>query len=230
MLRVEEIRQGLRRLKELDPGFGLFGANSHHYELNPPLPEEDVTEFECKHSIRLPADYRRFLLNLGNGGAGPTYGLFPLDRHDDGWKFCSFESGFLVGDLAQAFTHRDAWNANNELWSREPDLESLTQEEQHQAMETWDRLLETEYWSRSIMGGAIPICHLGCARRQWLVVTGAEQGNVWVDDRADNRGVYPLRSEEGDRVDFAQWYMGWMSDSLLAAEKKQPESCFASGV
>jgi hypothetical protein len=47
--------------------------------LSPPLSETDVAEFEAKHDITLPEPYRRFLLEVGNGGDGPPYyGLAPL--------------------------------------------------------------------------------------------------------------------------------------------------------
>jgi hypothetical protein len=36
---------------------------------------------------------------------------------------------------------------------------------------------ENRYWSASVMNGAIPKCHEGCALRIWLVVTG-EQAEV----------------------------------------------------
>jgi len=40
-------------------------------EMKPVLSEADVKEFEEKEKISLPAEYRQFLLTVGNGGAGP---------------------------------------------------------------------------------------------------------------------------------------------------------------
>jgi hypothetical protein len=48
--------------------------------LNAPLPETAVSKFEADHGVRLPDGYREFLLHVGNGGAGPYYGLLPLDQ------------------------------------------------------------------------------------------------------------------------------------------------------
>src|SRR5262249_31592612 len=44
-----------------------------------PLTETDVATFEKSSDLRLPGDYREFLLQIGNGGDGPpAYGLCAL--------------------------------------------------------------------------------------------------------------------------------------------------------
>lgn len=84
-------------------------------------------------------------------------------------------------------------------------------------MEAWDRELEAHYWNPAIMGGAIPICHEGCALRQWLVIHGERRGFVWDDLRADNAGIAPVLDESGEPVTFADWYLGWLDSSLRKA-------------
>lgn len=39
-----------------------------------------MAAFERLCGISLPADYRAFITSLGDGGAGPGYGLLPLAR------------------------------------------------------------------------------------------------------------------------------------------------------
>lgn len=56
-----------------------FGATNHRFRLGSRLPEIVVAGFEERHEVALPAAYRRFLVELGNGGAGPGYGLTPLE-------------------------------------------------------------------------------------------------------------------------------------------------------
>ncbi|WDZ82227.1 hypothetical protein [Micromonospora cathayae] len=66
----------------------MFGAQEHRFRLGPPLAEETVVAFERRHRVRLPADYRGFVTTVGHGGpgrfggAGPYYGLHPLDEWD----------------------------------------------------------------------------------------------------------------------------------------------------
>jgi SMI1/KNR4 family protein SUKH-1 len=62
----------------------MFGASAHRLELGPPLTDDEVTAFEREHGVSLPEDYRAFITRIGNGGpgrwggAGPYYGLHPL--------------------------------------------------------------------------------------------------------------------------------------------------------
>ncbi|MEV6195666.1 hypothetical protein AB0M19_25060 [Streptomyces sp. NPDC051920] len=49
--------------------------------LGPPLTERQISEFEDGHDVRLPEEFRRFLVHVGHGGYGPTYGLLPME----GW-------------------------------------------------------------------------------------------------------------------------------------------------
>jgi hypothetical protein len=58
---------------------------------------------------------------------------------------------------------------------------------------------EKRYWHSSVMNGALPICHKGCALRIWLVVSGGEAGNVWYDGRADYTGIAPVLMRDGRR-------------------------------
>jgi len=59
------------------------GGASHRYKLHAPLSEPTLKAFESEWKVELPAAYRDFLANVGNGGAGPGYGLFSLGKEDD---------------------------------------------------------------------------------------------------------------------------------------------------
>jgi hypothetical protein len=77
-----EIVDRLDALRRMDPDNSRFGAAAHRYELNQPLAEPQVAAFEAQHGVTLPQAYRTFLLDVGDGGAGPFYGIFRLDRSD----------------------------------------------------------------------------------------------------------------------------------------------------
>ncbi len=202
-------------LAQRDQKRRVFGANGHGYKLNPPLPLAVIEAFEVRHGVSLREDYRRFLIEIGNGGAGPYYGVLPFGKDDDDRDW---DGGGLVGDPSKPFLHTSAWNLPESFWDGEPDWSPDTPiEEQDRLMEAWDRELEAHYWNPAIMNGAIPVCHRGCALRQWLVIQGDQRGFVWNDSRVDNAGIAPVLDESGQPVTFADWYMGWLDNSMSGA-------------
>lgn len=78
---VATLAELLERLREADPGFRVAGSERHRYRLGPALAEAELAAFEADHGARLPEDFRLFLADVGNGGAGPFYGLEPLGAH-----------------------------------------------------------------------------------------------------------------------------------------------------
>jgi hypothetical protein len=207
----------LKRLSELDrhdPGRGLFGAAVHDYQLHPPVAQAEIAAFEAEHKVTLPADYRFFITEIGNGGVGPYYGLFRFGMHDGNADDSRpWQGGDLVGDVSAEFVHTEAWNLPSSFWEKAPEVAvEIPQDEEDRLYEAWDKELHEHYWNPKIMNGAIPICHRGCALRQWLVINGPQRGFVWNDDRADDAGISPLRDEHGQQVTFADWYMAWLTD------------------
>jgi len=155
----DAIRDGLERLRTAKRLPKVFGEESHRFKLNPPLPESVVRKFEAKHRIRLPEDYRGFLIHLSNGGAGPYYGVFKLGEMDNSFDFQKWEEGDgFVGVLSKPFPHITAWNDVTGA----PE-ETDNEEEYEAALEAFDQ----RYWNPDNVSGAIPICHEGCAYRDW---------------------------------------------------------------
>ncbi len=205
----------LKELDRADPKRKVFGSVGHQYKLRPPVPGSVIEAFEQAHGVELPEDYKCFITEIGDGGAGPSYGVFPFGQHDDGHDHRAWEGGYLVGDFSKPFPHLTDWNLPDSFWANQPDLvEEMPIEEQDRLMEAWDKVMEENYWNPAAVNGAIPICHRGCALRQWLIINGEQKGYVWNDDRVDNKGLYPVRDEAGKRVTFSGWYMSWLNDAL----------------
>ena len=201
------IKRAIAALKKRDKAFDLFGADFHEYELNAPLTEADVAAFEQRYAVRLPADYRNFLIYAGNGGAGPHYGVFRLGETENGdGTSLPWRAGKYGAALRQPWPHRAPWNLREE-WE---DTLSLPDETRHAARTEWD----ARYSDPAMVTGAFPICNLGCGLRDWLMVTGPEAGHVWRDARAEVGGLIPYEREDGHRWTFMDWYLHWLNGAL----------------
>ena len=145
---IERIRQKLRTVPGRRGRSHSFGEEKHGFRLNPPLSEWQVRDFEDRHGIRLPEGYRLFLLHLGDGGAGPYYGLHPLSRALD------LADEPTEGDLARPC----------------PLVPGMPREE--------DWLERLGCSADECFRGTIPIVHQGCTHYSLLVVSGAARGRV----------------------------------------------------
>jgi len=185
------------------------------FELNPVIGEDRVEAFEQDHSFRLPSEYKDFLIQIGNGGAGPYGGVFSLGTVDDNFTVRDWAvNDDLVGDPSKPFRFEEAWNDTSNM--PPDDLIEKNEKEYWRHMEDFERT----YWSPDLMNGAIPICHQGCALRIWLVVTGPQSGKLWDDRRSEYEGIRPLELADGSRATFAAWYDEWLEQRLAAANRK----------
>ncbi|MFJ6567822.1 hypothetical protein ACIQNU_10390 [Streptomyces sp. NPDC091292] len=102
-----------------------------------------------------------------------------------------------------------------------PNEDEFDDEDSYEAAyEAWQ---EREYqllWPEERTFGAICLCHLGCALRQWLIVSGPEAGRVWDDHRADGVDMDPLYDAQGRPMGFADWYLGQGSAPLTTSDAR----------
>jgi hypothetical protein len=205
---IELLRARVAELAALDPRRKLFGSSTHNYRFNEPLPESQLAAFEREHNFRLPDDYRSFITRIGNGGAGPSYGLLPfLGNSDDDLTD--------YARLGNPFAYTDAHNPEHLLYPFDEPYEDGEEDDYDEADE--DALGEAQqvYWDAFDFGGALFICHHGCARRSILVVSGPSRGQIWDAGLADNDGVAPeLDKETGVRLTFTSWYMAWLDNAF----------------
>ncbi|WP_437316467.1 HEAT repeat domain-containing protein [Sorangium sp. So ce385] len=160
-------------------GLSCFGSHAHRFELQPPATEAEVAAFEAARRVRLPEDYRAFLLLAGHGGAGPHYGLMTLARWDD----ARYEAR---DDLdAECPLHPDTLPPG-QGW-----LEALLPGED----EPMDRALR----------GTLTLGTQGCSFYSQLVVTGPARGRVVYVDLDGGRPYFP---ESAGFLDWYERWLG----------------------
>lgn len=67
---VPDLRTKVEELGQLDRDRSVFASGSHQYRLNPPLAEKVVRRIEDRIGCRLPDQYRQFVTQVADGGAG----------------------------------------------------------------------------------------------------------------------------------------------------------------
>ena len=78
MFHKEEVQKILAEARCMDPQLEMFGVADHQYRLGPPVDLAFVRAMEKKYHFRFPDDYVQFITEVGDGGAGPGYGLYPF--------------------------------------------------------------------------------------------------------------------------------------------------------
>lgn len=195
---IDKIKTKLSELKSQDTNFKIFGSIKHQYKLNETKNESELASFETKYGILLPLGYRQFLMNIGNGGAGPFYGLesienalcVDLDKKD-------FNNQI---DPGVDFPHIEAWNMEFE------------DDEEHASLIGRDKI----YFDKKWITGVLRICNYGCGVFINMVVKGPEYGNIWVDERCNDGGIYPDQNFGNEHnIGFLDWYELWLDNSLI---------------
>lgn len=199
MSNMQQLKTKLIKLAERDKNLKLFGSQSHLYSLNPCISVAELNYFESRYGVILPDDYRQFLLEFGNGGAGPGYGLFKLE--DETREIGVDGEDTEYRQLTQTFPLQTMWDSDDE---------EISEEQARQ--------------------GTIAIATYGCGIDAILVVTGEQRGNIWIDDRCNDGGIYPFTAEccafyhdepytletvdDTPALSFYDWYDDWLNRYL----------------
>lgn len=197
-----------------DGVFGAGGAAGHRWSVEPALSAAEVSEIEDELGLLLPEEYRSFLLSVGSGGAGPAYGLFPVRRVEGRWRWEGDGADLTELDtLARPFPYVAAFNPADGL-PEPPDEDSFDSVAAFNAAEDayWEHHSQIVYRPEHSVG-LLYLCHLGCALREVLVVSGESRGQMWADNTAEDGGFEPLIDGVGSRLGFAQWYRQWLDQS-----------------
>jgi SMI1/KNR4 family protein SUKH-1 len=159
----------------------------------PPIDLATVERFESSAGIRVPDDYRDFLLTVANGGQAPCR-LVPLDEWSNSYWIDQPQPWMLAEPCIvtpNAIHHGDKWIDRASV----PDWKAR-----------WDR----GEWSP--MFGTIAIAEIGCGLFFSLVATGPFRGRVFSwGDHASN----PPRF--ADHHSFMAWFESCV-DAILAGK------------
>jgi hypothetical protein len=199
--KIKSIAKKLRVLKNADKDFAIFGAAHHQYESGITISQSELIDFEKAHNIILPYDFRTFVLAFGHGGCGPFYGLLSLQKGVLELPQNTQQSA--INKLSAPFRFDTLWNVEN--------------------IEGDSDFQQDEYDDVKWCDGMLRICHEGCGYFINLVVTGEQRGNLWLDGRVSEAGIFPIDYYgTGKPVKFLDWYLVWLDASIKKLQEKLP--------
>lgn len=144
-----------------------FGVKAHRFELGAPLPEAVVADFEARHGVLLPQEYRLFLTELGDGGAGPGYRLLRLGESCD--RVCR------PGHLTRASPYLPGPRYPGDWAERYEDPPGSDQ---------------------NFLRGTLAIADHGCSLYTRLIVTGPARGRLFNLDVEGHVGPYVVEDAD----------------------------------
>jgi hypothetical protein len=233
---IQLIQEKLILLRDGDRMFQILGSQAHKYQLNPCMSADHLRSVEGEIGIRLPDGDRRFLLVVGNGGAGPYYGLIPLEEAIAESKRNCRDNGATDYPLAKAFPFAAPMDLASRLADYPPQEDWLVDEylsapprDAGSMIERftirWDfysahaaamqelesqalRTFSARYHVQYGDQGYLKLSDFGCGIYCLLPLSGDERGQVWVYPNDDFIEFYPLGQS------FLDWYEHWLDSSL----------------
>ncbi|WP_042379431.1 SMI1/KNR4 family protein [Streptacidiphilus melanogenes] len=216
------VRKRILELGALPPSQKVFGALGHRWMLEDPLGEDEIAELEAQIGVRLPSEYRDFLATVAAGGAGPSYGVFPVRRVQGRWRWEGDGADLAdLSKLAEPFPDKGPDpEVLDRLLAERPEEEDFEEiEDFDTAIESWDERWEAVMFAPERTAGAIVICHHGCAQREWLILSGSRRGTMWSDRRSDDVDLKPLVDADGNPVTFARWFTDWLDKAEQTVQR-----------
>lgn len=186
----------------------IWGAAIHGFRANSPIPEKDLAALEDEHGLELPWEYRSYLLEVGDGGAGPWQGLLPIrEAITESLLNCP---GCLTGAFLHGTPRNDAEGVQRRWFQfRDANRRGYVPVPRETAM------------APDFMAGSLIIARgkpdRGEPTLYRLVLNGTERGRVWRDQRHRSGGVGPCESASWRIHDptFREWMLTWIEQSEL---------------
>lgn len=175
------LRDLVQKASLADPERKVFGASSHQYKLNPVLPLEDVQAYQEKYHVELPSEYVFFITEVGNGGAGPYYGIYPLNIDEPGVE--NVGAPFITSHLTE-----NQWVGK---------LQPICGEDREDCSDALYEQIEAE-----IQRGTYAVGTQGCTYESIVVVSGPEANRIFYIDVGWNYENVPYDTG----MTFLEWY------------------------
>ncbi|WP_251317233.1 SMI1/KNR4 family protein [Flintibacter muris] len=246
MLDIPNIRAVLDTASRWDMDLAQFACWGHAHLLNPVLPPEELAAWEELTQVTLPEDYRAYLTQLGNGGAGPAYGLFPLSLPKDEFaqylqQPCIYSDGQeeKFQDVVQRFVH---WEDFDDDWSLYldyfPDTPSWKDQRwQNEHRKEWgdelDRLIDQTIIFPLLHYGQYQITNEGCSGDIFIILNGSHRGYIHCATADCDAGLafreprtFATYKEDYLKRTFADYFMEYVNRTEdvcnnLSAETRQ---------
>lgn len=205
--KLEALKEKVSLLKIMDKDFTTHGAKKHKYQFNPTLSEKEIEDFEQQYQVRLPEDYRAFLMRVGNGGAGPQDGLLPLKETVE---FCNPQIPCKWGSW---------YHSSSSPGFRE--LEAIIDDKIPQDKLTAEEIQDAEQYNQR--NGSIRLYGKRSSDQffnlyfsEYLIVNGEAYGKVWRDDIPQSE-IYVF----GGYETFIEDYTDWLDRNLIYCIKEE---------
>lgn len=211
MFHREEVERILKQAQLIDSQCELFGTSTHQYKLNPPINQTFVDEVEKKYNFQLPNDYVQFITEVGDGGAGPSYGIYQFGNFMRKGKTPRIEKSYEAYrySLGRPFTPQPI-PLNEAEWLAECfgfDIEAYKENpKKYFAYENDNDLCA--------MDGFLVLGSHGCGLEYGLITSGERYGQVF---DTDNEGIYMFIA-----YSFTDFYQNWL-DRLSDVEHFRKE-------
>lgn len=188
---IGRIKDKLKKAAQKDSSLSVFGASSHKYIMRQTATAQEIAKWEEAHGAKLPEDYTRFLMEIGNGGAGPYYGIYSLDK-------------------ATSYSEKEALSYPCVLYPK------MEKGQCHCLVEPLisDRDISDEEYNAArskILGGMLCFGTQGCEYDMYLVLQGPHRGRVvYTSDFHPDHPFFFVYE-----TNFLDWYERWL-DELIA--------------
>ena len=210
MFRRKEVERILEQARRMDPQLKMFGVSDHQYRLGSPVDLAFVRSIEEEYHFRFPEDYVQFITEVGDGGAGPGYGLYPFGYYCtevESTKEAKAREIYLrgLGRELKLLPIESEWLEDFCISKEEYEKNPEKYFQGGKGSFNWDN--DTPY-------GFFHLGTYGCWRDFGLITAGERYGQVFI---RDTEGAFELEARN-----FQEFYQDWLN-SILDTKQFQKE-------